>query len=237
MTQPDSLNDGLNAEFETLTYSISHDLGAPTRAVSSYAMIFEELYGGVLDDEGRRLLSVIRSESARMGDMIDGFVRFSVLARQHMQIAEIDMTALARTSVNEQLSAGSGGALRVEVETLPRAAGDQHLLSELWDRLISNAIKFSSKGSNPQVTISGSAEGNEAIYRIADNGVGFDPENGERLFAPFKRLHRAEEFPGIGLGLAIARRIVLRHGGRIWAQSQEGGGATFAFALPLVPEA
>lgn len=224
--------EALNSELDSLSYAISHDLGAPIRAVSSCARIFEDLYGGVLDDQGRRLLSIMRAESGRTGDMIEGLLQLSAVSRQQMRIVTVDMTMLARASANAHAVPENGLNPKIEVEPLPPVPGDQSLLRHVWDGLVSNAIKYSSRCAEPRVSITGTIAGGEAVYQVEDNGVGFDSADAERLFGAFQRLQKDDEFPGIGLGLTIVRRVVARHGGRTWANSKSGG-AAFSFALPL----
>jgi light-regulated signal transduction histidine kinase (bacteriophytochrome) len=225
--------EALTGELDALSYSISHDLGAPIRAISSCARILEELSGNALDDQGRRLLSIMRNESGRAGDMIEGLLHLSALSRRQMRIATVDMTSLAKASVEESFPREARPNAFIEVAPLPVAPGDQALLRLVWDALVSNAVKFSSGNGEPRVTIAGTAAAGEAVYHVEDNGVGFDEGDAERAFGAFQRLHKDDEFPGIGLGLTVVRRIVARHGGRTWANAKRAEGASVSFALPL----
>jgi light-regulated signal transduction histidine kinase (bacteriophytochrome) len=218
-----------NKELESFSYSVSHDLRAPLRAVDGYARMLEEDYGGKLDDEGRRLLGVVRDASVRMGQLIDDLLAFSRLGRQEPQRRPLDMTALAREVAGELNGAGLA---RVEIAALPAASADAALLRQVWVNLVGNALKYSGKRPDARIDIGGREAEGEYAYWVRDNGVGFDPRYADKLFGVFQRLHRAEEFPGTGVGLAIVQRVVTRHGGRVWAESVLGEGACFYFSLP-----
>jgi signal transduction histidine kinase len=218
-----------NKELESFSYSVSHDLRAPLRAVDGYARMLEEDYGGKLDDEGRRLLGVVRDASVRMGQLIDDLLAFSRLGRQEPQRRPLDMTALAREVAGELNGAGLA---RVEIAALPAASADAALLRQVWVNLVGNALKYSGKRPDARIEIGGREAEGEYAYWVRDNGVGFDPRYADKLFGVFQRLHRAEEFPGTGVGLAIVQRVVTRHGGRVWAESVLGEGACFYFSLP-----
>jgi signal transduction histidine kinase len=218
-----------NQELEAFSYSVSHDLRAPLRAIDGYSRMLEEDYGGAIDAEGRRLLGVVRGSSLKMGQLIDDLLAFSRLGRQAPAKRPVDMTDLAREVVGE--SAAVNGAA-VDLAPLPPATADRSLMKQVWANLVGNALKYSSKSAAPRVEIGGREENGEALYWVRDNGVGFDMRYAAKLFGVFQRLHRAEEFAGTGVGLAIVQRIVTRHGGRVWAEGQPGKGACFYFALP-----
>jgi len=221
--------EATNKELESFSYSISHDLRAPLRAVDGYARMLEEDHGARLDEEGRRLLGVVRGASVRMGQLIDDLLAFSRLGRQAPQRRPLDMTALAHEVVAELNGAGLA---QVELAALPAASADPALLRQVWSNLIGNALKYSGKRPDARVEIGGDQDPEESIYWVRDNGVGFDMRYVDKLFGVFQRLHRAEEFPGTGVGLAIVQRVVARHGGRVWAEAKPGEGACFYFALP-----
>jgi signal transduction histidine kinase len=221
--------EATNKELESFSYSVSHDLRAPLRAVDGYARMLEEDHGARLDEEGRRLLGVVRAASARMGKLIDDLLAFSRLGRQAPQRRLLDMTALAREVLAELNGAGLA---RIELAALPAASADPALLRQVWSNLIGNALKYSGKRSDARVQIGGDQDPEESVYWVRDNGVGFDPRYAAKLFGVFQRLHRAEEFPGTGVGLAIVQRVMARHGGRVWAESTLGEGACFYFSLP-----
>jgi light-regulated signal transduction histidine kinase (bacteriophytochrome) len=222
----------VNAELEGLYYSVSHDLRAPVRAVLGYARAVVDDYGPALDEEGRRLLSVVQSEAVRMAEMIDALLALSRLGRQPMKSTTVDMKGLVREVVAEQLGPAGRQSI-VDVTDLPAARGDRALLRQVWTNLISNAVKYSSKNSAPQLQVWATRDAARGVvYHIRDNGVGFDMKQAGKLFGVFQTLHRRPEFPGAGVGLAMARRIVQRHGGAIWADALLGAGATFSFSLP-----
>lgn len=231
--------EAANKELESFSYSVSHDLRAPLRAIDGFALMLEEDYKEQrLDSEGLRYLSVIRQNSRRMGALIDDLLAFSRLGRQVVAQAEVNVDSLVREVVEEVLHAeppredGKSAAPRIEVEPLPPARGDRGLLRQVWANLIANAVKYSSKAARPFIQVSGRQVGAESHYSVRDNGVGFDMEYAEQLFRVFQRLHRADEFSGTGVGLAIVHRVVTRHGGRVWAEGKVGQGAVFSFALP-----
>ena len=225
--------EGLNAELESFSYSVSHDLRAPVRAVLGFTRAIEEDYGSELGVEGRRLLTVVQSEASRMGDLIDDLLAFSRLGRQPILNALIDMTSLAREVAVEHTERGGGPAhLTVDISELPDVRGDNVLLRQVWVNLISNVVKYSSKRSGARVRVWATIEAARIVYHVRDNGVGFDMAYADKLFGVFQRLHRNDEFPGSGVGLAIVMRIVQRHGGIVWADARLGEGATFSFALP-----
>jgi signal transduction histidine kinase len=222
----------LNADLESFSYSVSHDLRSPVRAVVGYARALEEDYSSLLDDEGRRLLSVVQSEAARMGDLIDDLLDFSRLGRQQMVSAPVNMTDLASEVAAEQTPLFGRKPSIFTITELPPARGDRVLLRQVWTNLLSNAIKYSSKKATPHLRVWGIREPGRFVYRVRDDGVGFDMAYAGKLFGVFQRLHRSEDFAGTGVGLAIVKRIVERHGGTVWAEGRLGDGATFSFALP-----
>jgi signal transduction histidine kinase len=219
-----------NQELEGFSYSVSHDLRAPLRAVDGYARMLEEDYAERLDEEGRRLLSVVRQSSTRMGQLIDDLLQFSRLGRQEPARQPVDMAGLAR-EVAAELKNGSSAS--IEIGELPRATVDRALMRQVWANLVGNALKYSGKRDDARIEIGGRRDGGENVYWVRDNGVGFDMRYVDKLFGVFQRLHRSEEFEGTGVGLAIVQRVVGRHGGRVWAESKPGDGACFHFALPL----
>jgi PAS domain S-box-containing protein len=231
--------EAINKELESFSYSVSHDLRAPLRAIDGFALMLKEDYQERLDAEGFRYLSVIRQNSRRMGALIDDLLAFSRLGRQPVAHGEVNVDSLVREVVEEVLhteSLGERGAAatapHIEVEPLPPVRGDRGLLRQVWANLIGNAVKYSSKAARPFIQVSGRQVGAENHYSVRDNGVGFDMEYAGQLFRVFQRLHRADEFSGTGVGLAIVHRVVTRHGGRVWAEGKVDHGAVFSFALP-----
>jgi len=220
-----------NRELESFSYSVSHDLRAPLRAIDGFAQMLEEDYGARLDAEGMRYLGVIRANTKRMGALIDDLLEFSRLGRLPVSAQEINVESLVREVVAEAL-AGRPTAPRVAIGPLPPVRGDRTLLRQVWTNLIANAIKYSGKAAEPWIEVSGRQGAAENVYSVRDNGVGFNMEYADKLFRVFQRLHRADEFSGTGVGLAIVQRVVARHGGRVWADGKVDGGAMFSFSLP-----
>ena len=224
----------INGELESFSYSVSHDLRAPLRAIDGYSRILEEEHARNLDNEGRRILGVVRNSSEKMGELIDALLMFSRLGRQPLAALEVDMNGLVGEIIVEIEAVADGAAAGFAVAKLPPAWGDRVLLRQVWINLVSNAVKFSRNARNSKIEIGVSSSGTENAYWVRDSGVGFDMRYYDRLFGVFKRLHGTDEFPGTGVGLAIVQRIVTRHGGRVWAESKTGEGAIFYFALPAL---
>ncbi len=222
-----------NQELEAFSYSVSHDLRTPLRAIDGFSGILLEDYAGKLDDEGKRLLNVVRDNTVRMGQLIDDILKFSRAGRLELSYSEIDMEELARSVYEELRSSITGREVPVEIEHLPPAMGDRAMMRQVFANLLSNAIKFTRTKEDARVKVAGSVAGNEAIYLVQDNGVGFDMQYVGKLFGVFQRLHGVAEFEGTGIGLAIVKRVVTRHGGRVWAEGKVGEGATIYFALPV----
>lgn len=222
----------LNAELESFSYSVSHDLRAPVRAVLGFTRALAEDHGAQLDDEGRRLLSVVVEEAARMGDLIDDLLAFSRLGRQPIVNAVVNMTQLATDVAAEEASLAGNRRPLLVIEPMPDVRGDHHLLRQTWVNLLSNAVKYSGKAAAPEIHVWATVVAGRCVYNVRDNGVGFDLQYADKLFGVFQRLHRSDEFPGTGVGLAIVKRIIERHGGTVWADARLGEGATFSFALP-----
>jgi len=227
--------EALNNELESFSYSVSHDLRAPARAIHGYARMLEKRYAQEFDAEGQRLLSVVLSEASRMGVLIDEILELSRLGRQELRITSLDMESLVRGIVNDLLRRSDANGVVFHIEELPRAFGDLVQLQRVWENLLSNAVKYSRKSTPPTVRVWGEYDGEKAVYHVEDNGVGFDMKYAHKLFAVFQRLHASAEFAGTGVGLAIVHRVIVRHHGRIWADSKVGRGARFSFSLLSVP--
>jgi signal transduction histidine kinase len=223
--------EAANKELEGFSYSVSHDLRAPLRAVGGFAELLRDDHAEQLDAEGRRKLDVIRGEAARMGALIDDLLAFSRLGRKALQPSELDMAELVE-NVFARLRPDAKANLEFRLGRLPHACGDRALLEQVWVNLLSNAVKFSSKKEAPIIEVGAITEEREHVFFVRDNGAGFDPRYASKLFGVFQRLHDGAEFPGTGVGLALVQRIVVRHGGRVWADSKPGEGATFHFTLP-----
>jgi len=221
-----------NKELEDFTYTVSHDLRTPLRAIDGFSRILVEDYGGKLDDEARRLIGVVRENTRKMGQLIDDLLTFSRLGRNPIAATSINMEALARSALAEIDAPAAAGRARIEIHALPEAWGDPAPIKQVWINLLSNAVKFSGKREQPVIEVSGRKNAAEVVYCVKDNGAGFDMKYYDKLFGVFQRLHGNDEFPGTGVGLAIVRRIVSRHGGRAWAEGKMGEGAAFYFSLP-----
>lgn len=221
-----------NKELESFSYSVSHDLRAPLRAISGFSNLLWEDHKEDLDEEAQRKIGIIRSQSDRMGVLIDDLLAFSRLGRKAIDPTVLNMGELAQNTLERLNRENENGKLEFHVGRLPPAVADRNLLEQVWANLLSNAIKFSSHEDNPVVEVGAIVEESENIYFVRDNGAGFDPRYRNKLFGVFQRLHDEAEFPGTGVGLALVHRIVTRHGGRVWADSQPGDGATFHFSLP-----
>ena len=222
--------EAANKELESFSYSVSHDLRAPLRAIDGFTKIFDEDYGDQIDDEGRRLLKIIRENSQRMGLLIDDLLAFSRLGRQPLSTEQTDMKSLAIEALRQVHAAGLGKNASTVINDLPAANVDPPLLKQVWINLLSNALKYSSTRESPQIEVGFLTTQN--AYFVKDNGVGFDMRYYDKLFGVFQRLHRIDEFSGTGVGLAIVHRLITRHGGRVWAEAELDRGATFFFSVP-----
>lgn len=221
-----------NNELQAFAYSVSHDLRAPLRAIDGFSKFVLEDYGNKLDTEGQRLLGLIRSNTQKMDKLITDILSLSRVTRSEHRKSRIDMTKMAMSMISEAASPEMQKKLVFTVDPLPLTYADPTFIKQVWINLISNAIKFSSLNMIPEIKIGGYRENKYNVYYISDNGVGFNPEYAHKLFGVFQRLHKASEFEGTGVGLAIVQRIIHRHGGKVWAESKEGRGATFYFSLP-----
>ena len=224
--------ESANHELDSFSYSVSHDLRAPLRAIDGFSRILAEEHAASLDGEGLRLLGVVRSNIRKMEQLIDDLLAFSRLGRKAMTLGEVDMDALVRQVVAETVKSEPDRRVEVVLGELPPAVADRVLLEQVWVNLISNAVKYTRGRGDARIAIEGAIEAEQIVYRISDNGVGFDMRFANKLFGVFQRLHAASEFEGTGVGLALVRRIVVRHGGWISADGRPGAGATFEFALP-----
>ena len=223
-----------NQELEAFSYSVSHDLRAPLRAVDGFSRMVADDYAEKLDDEGRRRLEVIRSETQRMGQLIDDLLTFSRLGRQQTKPETIDMRSLAQEVYDELVAEEPPGRkLKLDLQPLPAVEGTRTMIRQVWVNLIGNAIKFTKGKEVGEIEIAAQpGEDGVPVFRIKDNGAGFDMRFADKLFGVFQRLHSPMEFPGTGVGLALVQRIVHRHGGRVWAFGEVDHGATFYFTLP-----
>lgn len=224
-----------NKELEAFSYSVSHDLRAPLRAIDGYTRMIEEDYGKLLDDEGKRLLETVQSNAKRMGVLIDDLLAFSRLGKKELLKTNVNMTANASAALTE-INKNVDHRAAVIVEDLLPVQADYALINQVFINLISNAIKYSKKKDKPVIRIHSERVKNDIVYSISDNGAGFDMQYANKLFGVFQRLHSMDEFEGTGVGLAIVHRIITKHGGRVWAEGKIGEGATFSFSLPVNDE-
>jgi len=227
----------VNRELEAFSYSVSHDLRAPLRHIAAFAGKLGQEIAAAPGDKAAHYLRVIDESSRRMSQLIDDLLVYSRLGRGAMRMLPIDMQSMVaevRTMLSSSGSYGIGATW--DIGPLPVAEGDENMLRQVWQNLLSNALKYSSKAAQARIVVRAELDRNahEWVFSIADNGVGFDMAYVEKLFGVFQRLHKASEFPGTGIGLANVRRVVTRHHGRVWAESAPGGGANFCFTLPAV---
>jgi PAS domain S-box-containing protein len=222
------------AELEAFAYSVSHDLRAPLRHIDGFSQALLEQHAGQLDAEGRHVLERVRLGARRMGGLIDDLLQLSRIGRQELDVVPCDLSKLARSVASSLHGRDPDRTTEIAIADGLAGLGDPRLLKIALDNLLGNAWKFTSKVEHGRIEVTSRTRGNVTEYVVRDNGVGFDMAHAAKLFAPFQRLHREDEFPGTGIGLAIAHRIITRHGGQIRAESCPGAGATFAFTLPVV---
>jgi two-component system, sensor histidine kinase and response regulator len=219
-------------ELDFFAFSVSHDLRAPLRFINGYTRILKEDYGHELKPDAMELLDKVCETASGMNEMIDALLAYSQLGKQEVRKSEIDMNSLVSFAKDEVLKEINKRTINFEIGQLPPAHGDHNMIKQVVVNLISNAVKFTSKKEEARIEIR--AEANEAmnVYSVKDNGVGFKMDYVDKLYRVFQRLHIAEEFKGMGVGLATVKRIVTRHGGEVWAKAEEDKGATFYFSLP-----
>ena len=220
-----------NKELEAFSYSVSHDLRTPLRAISGYSKILTEDFSSMLNEEGKRLTGLINKNAVNMGILIEDLLKFSKMSRQETIKSNIYMHEMANSIYHELVSEKEKENINFTILKIPDAFGDPSLIKQVWRNLIGNAIKFSSTKSNPAIEIGTIKSDTENIYYVKDNGIGFNMEHSHKLFGVFKRLNNAKEFEGTGVGLANVQRIINRHGGRVWAEGKEGEGAVLYFSL------
>ena len=219
--------EAANAELESFSYSVAHDLRAPLRGINAFAQILQEDCSASLDDNGKRCLERVLTGATRMEELIDDMLAFSRVARDAFVRSTIDMGALVREVVDEI----KDRPVSVRVGHLPPSQGDRAMVRQVLSNLVSNAFKFTKKKEQPLVEIGSLSRGDETVYFVRDNGAGFDMTYANQLFSLFRRLHTEDEYEGTGVGLAIVQRIVKRHGGQVWAEAKVGEGATVYFTL------
>ncbi len=219
-------------DLEGFSYSVSHDLRAPLRAIDNFSGILLEEHAAQLDAEGQRLLDVVRRNVTKMERLIDDILMFSRAGKQDLKYSRVDMAALAREVFDEIRAAEGARAIELRLATLPAADADRTAIRQVWANLLANALKFTRRRERAVIEVTGGIENGVCAYTVRDNGAGFDPQYGYRLFGVFQRLHSTEEFEGTGIGLAIVKRVLDKHGGQVWAEGEPGMGAVFHFTLP-----
>jgi PAS domain S-box-containing protein len=225
-----------NAEVEAFTYSVSHDLRAPLRGIIGFTAILEEDYTSKLDDEAKRITSVIKSNTLKMGHLIDDLLTFSRMGRQDIVKTTINTDTMIKEVIEELTPENRIGEIEWVVQSLPMIKGDINTMRQVWVNLISNAIKYSGKKENQRIEIGSFIHEGQVAFFIKDNGVGFDEKYKDKLFKVFQRLHSIDEFEGTGVGLALIEKIISKHGGKVWATGEVDKGAVFYFSLPADTE-
>jgi two-component system, sensor histidine kinase and response regulator len=218
-------------ELEAFNYSVSHDLRAPLRTIDGFSALLLEEHAAALDDEGREFMGYIRAAAQRMASLIEDLLELSRSGRAELSLSTVDLAATARAIMHELAREAPEREVTFVSVAQARAEGDPGLLRIVLDNLLRNAWKFTSKRSDARIELGVASELGQPVYFVRDNGAGFDPRYREQLFQAFRRLHAARDFAGNGIGLAIVQRIIRRHGGRVWAESRLGQGATFYFTL------
>lgn len=226
--------EAANKELEAFSYSVSHDLRAPLRAIDSFSKILIEEQAQQLDKEGLRMLNIVRDSTGRMGQLIDDLLAFARIGRQSMVKSPIDVTKMVNSIIKELQAAEPARTVNVTMHSLPKVHGDISMIRQMFVNLLSNAFKFTRHQGNPIIEIGCTSKGDENICYVRDNGAGFDMQYKDKLFGVFQRLHTTDEFEGTGVGLAIVQRVIHRHSGRVWAEGEVGKGATFYVTLPKI---
>jgi len=222
-----------NRELEAFSYSVSHDLRAPLRSINGYAQMIQEDHAHAFNNEAKRMLNVISKNAQKMGMLIDDLLAFSRMGRKEITRVPVEFNKLVEPIIAE-LKNSTPEKTKITVHSLHNTQGDPSLLSQVYMNLISNAIKYSAKKDAPEVEIGSIEKEDEIIYYVKDNGAGFDMQYAHKLFGVFQRLHSNEDFEGTGVGLAIVQRIIVKHGGKVWAEAKPGEGAAFYFSLPKI---
>ena len=224
-----------NKELESFSYSVSHDLRAPLRAIDGFSRMILKRQGDCFDEDSRRQFQVIRDNVKTMGNLIDDLLAFSRLGQQEVTKVSLVMDELIREVWEELVAVNPGRSLVLRMEPMPELQGDRTLIRQVYSNLLGNAVKFTNKREAAVIEAGSFSKDNQQVYFVRDNGVGFDMKFYNMLFGVFQRLHSDAEYVGTGIGLALVQRIIHRHGGRVWAEGKLGEGATFYFTLPSAP--
>jgi PAS domain S-box-containing protein len=229
-----ALLEAANKELESFSYSISHDLRAPIRAINSFASILQKKYTPALGKEGTGFLVTIIRAAKRMGALVDGLLGYIRIGQREVKMSKVDMAALAKAVINEAAKREGKTNIKFVANELPPIKCDSFLMRQVFANLLSNAIKYSKAKPDPIIEIGAADDGGMVTYYVKDNGVGFDMQYYHKLFEVFQQLHTLEDYTGTGIGLATVKKIVSRHGGKVWAEGKVGEGATFYISLPNV---
>jgi PAS domain S-box-containing protein len=224
--------ENANRELEAFSYSVSHDLRAPLLTINGFTQFLSMHLGDKLDDEAKRLISIIRSNTQTMQNLISALLMLSKTNKKELEVTLVDMQELAKETYGDIASAEAQEKILIEIPPMPEAKGDKLLLRQVWTNLLSNAIKFTLAKDERTIVLGGRSEEHRNVYFVKDSGAGFDMNDAAKLFGVFSRLHSDEQFEGTGIGLSIVRRAIHRHNGDVWAEGAVGKGATFYFALP-----
>lgn len=225
--------EAVNKELEAFSYSVSHDLRAPLRAISGFSEAIQEDYASVLDSEGKRYFGLIQDNAHKMGRLVDDLLTFSRLGRQEIIRTEVDINTLVKGICDELIASSQDRDIKFDIQKVPAVHGDKAMIRQALVNLFSNAAKFTKNKVSALVEFGSTSNEGEIIFYVKDNGAGFDMRYKDKLFGVFQRLHSTVEFEGTGVGLALVNRIITRHGGRVWAEGEVNKGAVFYFTLPI----
>ena len=223
----------VNKDLESFSYSVSHDLRSPLRAINGFTQVLLEDHAGHLDDDAKNLLNEVISNSDKMAELIDNLLSFSRIGKQHILMVNVNMTQLVTKVIEELKQLEPKRIFTINIKDLGNISGDKNMLKQVFINLISNAFKFTRKKEEAVIEIGSTRENNECTYYVKDNGAGFDMMYYDKLFGVFQRLHSSNEFDGTGVGLAIIQKIITKHHGKVWAEGEVNGGACFYVSLPM----
>jgi PAS domain S-box-containing protein len=222
-----------NKELETFSYTVSHDLKAPLRAINGYSSILKNNYRNCLNNEGTDILDNITDNVKRMGQLIDDLLSFARINNLEAEKEEVNMQAIVQQCIKELSQNNALINTGIMMKDLPAATADAKMIKQVWMNLIDNTVKYSAKTGNPEISIGALTNSDTITYFVKDNGIGFNADFADKIFKPFKRLYHAAEYEGSGIGLSTVYKIIGKHNGNVWAQSEPGKGATFYFSLPV----
>jgi light-regulated signal transduction histidine kinase (bacteriophytochrome) len=226
--------EALNKELDSFTYSVSHDLRAPLRAINGFTQVLVEDYMDQLDEEAKSVLDEIVGNSKKMGQLIDNLLEFSRIGKQPVSMTNVNIKDLVDVVVRELKHLEPDRSINLTIKNLENLSCDRHMLKQVFINLISNAFKYTGKKDEAVIEIGSYIEDNQCTYYVKDNGAGFDMRYYGKLFGVFQRLHSSNEFDGTGVGLAIVQKIITKHSGKVWAESKVDEGTCFYVSLPIV---